>query len=109
MNNNKSKTRNTATKFWDRYIEFIQKQGVKGSTCRWYVKRIEQYIQAHPDQKLLTHTPRTVTRFLENEGRNTQLKDWQFIQTVDAIQKLFIIEKLGDRPQFFHAPEPAIC
>ena len=28
---------------------------------------------------------------MENEGRNTQLKDWQFIQTVDAIQKLFIM------------------
>jgi len=28
---------------------------------------------------------------LEDEGRNTKLKDWQFIQTVDAIQKLFVM------------------
>jgi len=63
MNNNKSKTDNAAARFWDRYIEFIQKQGVKGSACRCYVKRVEQYTQAYPDQKLLTHTPGPVTGF----------------------------------------------
>jgi len=52
---------------------------------------VGQYTQAYPDQKLLTHTPELVTRFLEDEGRNTQLKDWQFMQTVDAIQKLFMM------------------
>ena len=55
------------------------------------VKWAEQYTQTHSGQKLLTHTPKTVARFLGNEGRNTGLKDWRFIQTVDAIQKLFIM------------------
>jgi len=45
----------------------------------------------YPDQELLTHTPGPAPRFLEDEGRNTSLKDWQFIQIVDAIQKLFIM------------------
>jgi len=82
---------NAVARFWGRCIEFVQKQGVKGSGRRWYVKRVEQYTQTYPDQKLLAHTPGLVTRFLEDEGRNTSLKDWQFIQAVDAIQKLFIM------------------
>ena len=45
----------------------------------------------YPDQKLLTHAPGLVPRFLEHKGRNTRLKNWQFIQTIDAIQKLFIL------------------
>ncbi len=69
MNNNKSKMDNAAARFWDRYIEFIQKQGVKRGACRWYVKRVEQYTQVHPDQKLITHAPETVTRFLETWGQ----------------------------------------
>jgi len=43
MNNDKSKTENAIAKLRHGYIEFIQKQGVKGSICRWYVKRVEQY------------------------------------------------------------------
>ena len=76
MDNNKSKTDSATDTFWDRYTKFIQKQGVRGNVCRWYIKRVKRYTQAYPDQKLLTHTPELVTRFLEDEGRNTKLKDW---------------------------------
>jgi len=75
MNNNKSKVNSAVAIFWDRHIELFQKQGVKGSACRWYVKRVEQYTQANFDQKLLAHAPRLVAQFLDNEGRNTKLKD----------------------------------
>jgi len=91
MNNNKSKMDSAATRFWDQYIEFVQKQGIKGIACRWYVKRVVQYTQTYPDQKLLAHTLKLVTRFLEDESRNTKLKDWPLIQTADAIQKLFVM------------------
>jgi len=63
MNNYKSKIDSTAAKFWDRHIECIQKQGVKRNACRWYVKWVEQYTQANPDQKLFTYTPWLVARF----------------------------------------------
>jgi len=33
MNNNKSKVGNVTTIFRDRHIQFIHKQGVKGSIC----------------------------------------------------------------------------
>lgn len=89
MDSRKSKADDGTTRFWDRYIKYVQKQGVKGTACRWYVKRVEQYLHAYPDQKLTTHTPELITQFLEGEGRNTALKDWQFVQTIDAIQKLF--------------------
>jgi hypothetical protein len=89
MNNCKSKTDSTTAKFWDWHIEFIQKHGVKE-------KRLPLVCQAGgaiylrlSDRKLVMHIPELIDRFLDNEGRNTKLKDWQFIQIVDAIQKLF--------------------
>ncbi len=57
-------------------LNSFKNRGVKGGACRWYIKRVKQYTQAYPDQKLLTHTPELVTRFLEDEGRNTKQKDW---------------------------------
>jgi len=35
------------------------------------------------------HTADDVNGYLENLGRNGKLKDWQFLQVVDAIQNLF--------------------
>ncbi len=91
MDNHKSKSiiDHAVARFWGRYIEYIQKQGVKKTACRWYVKRVEQYIQVYPNQKLATHTPALIAQFVEGEGRNITLKEWQFIQIINAIQKLF--------------------
>ncbi len=76
-------------RFWDRYLEFIQKRGVKAKRLRWYVKDVERYIAAFSDKKLATHTPDDVSEYLTNLGRNPRIKDWQFSQAVYAIQNLF--------------------
>jgi len=75
MNNNKSKVDSAVARFWDRHIELFQKQGVKGSACHWYVKRVVQYTQIYPDQKLLAHTPVLVTRFLEFWKMKAEIPD----------------------------------
>jgi integron integrase len=53
------------------------------------VLRAEQYIEAHPNSKLAEQRPSDVDDYLADLGRRGGLKDWQFRQTVDAIQKLF--------------------
>ena len=77
------------SRFWDRYINFLSRQGVKETTRRWYVRRAEDYLKAYKDKKLAHHTPEEVTAYFRNLGRKSRLKDWQFRQTVDAIWKLF--------------------
>ncbi len=76
-------------RFWDRYIELLNKQGVKSSSTRWYVRRAEQHIKAYPDKKLLEHKAVDVSDYLQKVGRSDNILDWQFRQVVDAIRNLF--------------------
>ncbi len=76
-------------RFWDNYIKELHKQGVKPPTDRWYIKHSERYIADFEDKKLKKHTPDDVTNYLTKMGRSTYLKEWQYKQIVDAIQKLF--------------------
>lgn len=81
----------TLERFWDRYIEYIRKNGIKPSVCRWYVIRAEQYIKAYPQKEITEHVPDDVDRYLGELGRIDRIKDWQFRQTVDAIQNIFAL------------------
>lgn len=87
----KSSARQTEAveRFWDNYLNFIDKNGVNPKVSRWYVIRVEQYIEAFSQKKLLHHQPADVTNYLTNIGKIGRIQDWQFTQTVDAIQKLF--------------------
>ena len=79
----------SVSRFWDRYI-FKTKSYVKNDTAaRWYVRHAEQYIKAHPEHRLSTHTMEMLTAYLKDKGRNPHLKDWQFKQIVYALKILF--------------------
>jgi len=77
-------------KFWDKYIGKLRINSVLTKSERWYVKRAEDYINAHNDLRLVFHNENTVTEYLESLGRNYRLTDWQFKQAVDAIKILFV-------------------
>lgn len=78
------------TRFWDKYIEKTKAYGVKVEVARWYVRHAEQYIDAHKDIRLSTHTESDLDLYLDEIGRNTRLKDWQFRQVIDALKILFL-------------------
>lgn len=80
----------TISRFWDNYIEKTKTYGLKPATVRWHVKRAEEYIKAHPEQRLAEHTDQEITAYLQEKGRNSQLADWQFAQVVRALQILFV-------------------
>ena len=85
--------------FWDRYIEYITGCGIRENVRRWYVVRIEQYLKTLPDIKITDHTPEDVNNYLDKLGRSVWIEDWQFLQVVDAIQKMYQLEQvpwLGD-------------
>ncbi len=91
MSTNPSTPNNSVRKFWDKYINLIRKQGVNPPKDQWIVRCAEQYIKAHPDKKLAQHTPDDVTAYLDELGRSGRLSDWQYLQSVDAIQNLFLL------------------
>lgn len=76
-------------KFWDRYIALVHGENVRPPADRWYVVRVEAYINAHSEKKLKEHNKQDVENWLEMLGRKKSLNDWQFRQTVHAIQILF--------------------
>lgn len=89
MPRDRSSQSDAIARYWEKYIEFIQSQGVKHSTSRWYVIRAEQYIQSISDKSLQEHGPEDVVGYFEEQGRLGRITDWQFRQMVDAIQNLF--------------------
>ncbi|MDG4597756.1 MAG: integron integrase [Candidatus Contendobacter sp.] len=84
-----SSSTNAVRRFWDRYLELLHKQGVKPPADRWFVIRAEAYIKATAERRLMEHTPADIHRYLSNLGGIDRISDWQFRQSVDAIQKLF--------------------
>ncbi len=89
MSSTLSRPDDAVHRFWDRYLELLHKQGIQPPTDRWYVIRAEAYIKAHPERHLAEQTPDDVRRHLSDLGRIGRMNDWQFRQSVDAIQKLF--------------------
>ena len=89
MQRSNSDQTSATSRFWDKYIQYIIDQGVKQSTTRWYVIRVEQYIKAFSKKRLSDHRPEDVAIYFKEQGRKGKIKDWQFQQTVDAIQNLF--------------------
>ncbi len=80
----------SVTRFWDDYIKKSISYGVKHHVVRWYVKRAEEYISAHKSLRLAQHTPQMLEQYLSVIGRQSRLKDWQFVQVVDALYILFV-------------------
>lgn len=76
-------------RFWDRYIQLARQEEVPEKALRWYVRRLEQYIQAHTDKPLRKHEASDVRDYLLQAGRSGGLQGWQFRQVVHALQLLF--------------------
>jgi integron integrase len=76
-------------KFWDKYIQLLDKHHINVKFRQWYVKRVEQYLAYYPEERLRTHTPQHVTRYFTETSLQQSLTDWQFQQIVDAIRILF--------------------
>jgi hypothetical protein len=62
------------SRFWEKYIEKSKRYGIKQSAVRWHVKHAEQYIKAHKTQ-LKAHVALDLDKYLQDKGRNTQLKE----------------------------------
>jgi len=78
------------SRFWGVFIEKLKPYQVKPNHTRWYVRHAEEYIKAYPDQRLATHTPQILEQYLQEKGRNSRLRGWQYKQLVVALKVLFV-------------------
>lgn len=76
-------------RFWQRYLQLLEKYRVPEKARPWYRQRIQLYIDSHAGKRLSEHQPEDVRRWLEDLGRNPRLSHWQFRQAVDALRLLF--------------------
>ena len=94
-------TDQTISRFWDNYTDKLKTYGAKPEALRWYVRHAESYIKSIPDRRLAQHTVQDVEQYLQDKGRKTGQKDWQFQQMVKALQVLFVdIVKASWAPDF---------
>jgi len=81
-------------------VAHIRAKGVPSIAARWYVIRAEHYLQAFVHKRLADHTPQDVTDYLEKLGRLDSIADWQYRQTVDALQHVFVVSEVTWAQQF---------
>ena len=75
---------------WDRYLEVLERQRVPASARRWYVQRAEDFVAAVRPRRLSEVSTEEIRAFFPRYAREKRLNDWQFRQTVDALQLLLI-------------------
>ncbi len=74
---------------WQRYLDALQRRAVPEKARRWYVLRVEQLLRAFPGVALSALSVEDVQSYLASLSRSPSLDDWQFRQTVGALQILF--------------------
>ena len=78
------------SRFWDKYLSKTAYYKVPEPSRKWYVRRVEAFINAHAGRKLATLAAQDVRDYLDVIGRNERTEDWQFKQSVDALRILFV-------------------
>ncbi len=76
-------------RFWDKYLAVLERARVKPTAARWYVARVEAYLETHKDRRLRDQGPKEVLSYLESVRGDHRLKDWQAVQAVHALELLF--------------------
>lgn len=76
-------------RYWDDYVEVCHRQGVPGTSVRWYVIRVERYLASQSSTSIDDHTLGQVSAYLTEAGRSTDLPQWKYRQLVHALQLFF--------------------
>jgi len=75
--------------FWTQYLQVLQRFRIPEKSRPWYRKHVEGFLDDNREVRLREHTPETLSRWLEQLGRNPAIEEWQFRQKVDALRLLY--------------------
>ncbi len=84
---------------WSRFQKALENQRIPQPYWRWYVLRAEQYLKASSNKPLDQHTADEVTTYLRKIGRTSRLKDWQYRQVVEALERIGVKRGIRNRGQ----------
>jgi integron integrase len=76
---------------WDEFIELCLREGVPETAVRWYVVRIERYLEARSERPVEQHEAGSVASYLAEAGRDANLPSWKFRQLTHALQIFFTL------------------
>ena len=75
---------------WQRYLDLLQQRGVPETAQRWYVRRVEEFLDTPKPKALSTLNADQVTDYLRRLSQRPDLADWQRRQTVEALRLLLV-------------------
>ena len=52
-------------RFWDKYIDITKTYHIKSASARWYVMRVEEYIEANKGVRLTRHNADDISHYLQ--------------------------------------------
>jgi integron integrase len=78
------------SRFWENYTSKLESYNIKPAVRQWYVRHAQHYIAANQERRLASHSETDLEKYLQDKGRNPDLKEWQFRQIVQALQVLFV-------------------
>ncbi|TVQ93578.1 MAG: integron integrase [Chromatiaceae bacterium] len=81
---------------WDRYVALLERERIPESARRWYVLRAQAFVEAMRPKRLGELTAEEIKAFFPRYAREQRLSDWQYRQTVEAVQLLLV--QLGACP-----------
>ena len=82
----------SADLWWDTYLDFLVRHGVREKIVPWYRRRVEQLLQRHPGVRSVALLGADIEAyFVGLDGLG--LPGWQLAQTLDAIQRFGIYIK----------------
>ncbi len=81
-------------KFWAGYKNYLLNHKVPSNIVHWYRCWAEGYVKAS-SSSVRDHTPAMIRSYFKQLNQEAHLAEWQIVQAIDAIQKLFA---------FIHSP-----
>ena len=76
-------------RFWRKYFDKLKTYGIPPTAFSWYRRAVERYVEAHAGKRLATHCPEMVQTYLERLGGQPRVRQFPFVQTVQALWVLF--------------------
>ena len=76
-------------RFWRKYYAKLKSYNIPPKAFIWHRKAVERYVAAFPGRRLATHCPEMVQDYLEKLGRDFRIRDFQYVQSVKALEVVF--------------------
>ncbi|MCB1761301.1 MAG: integron integrase [Gammaproteobacteria bacterium] len=79
----------SSSAFWSDYLAYLESRRVPANSLVWYRRHVERFIAANRGTRLRDTSAGQLDRYFTRLERQDHLQDWQLVQAVDALQRMF--------------------